>query len=677
MPNNLINETSPYLLQHANNPVDWYPWRPQALSLASREDKPILLSIGYAACHWCHVMEHESFENEAIAALMNEHFVCIKVDREERPDLDKIYQAAHQMLTQRPGGWPLTVAITPVGHAPFFAGTYFPPEARQGMPGFAELLVKISTHYRQHSGEMSGHEASFKRALAQLNPDPGASTTIDTNAAMDSAIEALQSQFDPVNGGFGSAPKFPHPTQLELLFRIAASDRPQHEISIVMANKTLRKMYQGGLFDQLAGGFYRYSVDREWRIPHFEKMLYDNAQLMSLYADGHCLTDSPFYRRAIASTAHWVMAEMQQPHGGFAATLDADSEGVEGKYYVWSETDLRAILNAAEYEIVEKFFALYGEPNFEGSWHFNVNEEEEESLRDKTELRDALSKLYIHREERVRPGLDDKILAAWNGMMIKGMARASLRLDMPELAVAAQKAVDFVHTHLWRDGRMLASWREQQADLNGYLDDYAFVAEGLLELLQVQWRSKDLIWLTEICDVIIEQFEDNENGGFFFTSHDHESLLYRPKSGPDDAIPSSNGAAASVLYRVGMLLGKPRYIEAAQNTVALFAADISRSPSVYASLFTAAMEISPASKTVIIRGSRDHVSEWARELGRHYLPGCWVYPVPDEAALPEAIDNKKALVGKTVGYICQGFECGAPVDSLQALEALLINPASA
>ena len=335
MPNNLTRETSPYLLQHANNPVNWHGWNKEALSKAAMEDKPILLSIGYAACHWCHVMEHESFENREIAATMNQHFVCIKVDREERPDLDKIYQTAHQMLTQRPGGWPLTVILSPKGHAPIFAGTYFPPEPRHGMPAFGDILEKVAAHYQENKHAMEGHVASFQRALEQLNPVVSKKTVLNPDGCLNKSIETLRSQFDPENGGFGEAPKFPHPTQLELLFRHAASEGDQHDVSLAMANKTLRKMHQGGLFDQLAGGYYRYSVDKQWRIPHFEKMLYDNAQLLCLYADGLCLSGSEFYRSSVERTAHWVISEMQQDHGGYASTLDADSEGVEGKYYVW------------------------------------------------------------------------------------------------------------------------------------------------------------------------------------------------------------------------------------------------------------------------------------------------------------------------------------------------------
>ncbi|MGB5706088.1 MAG: thioredoxin domain-containing protein [Arenicellales bacterium] len=675
MPNKLIAETSPYLLQHANNPVDWYPWGQEALNKASNEDKPILLSIGYSACHWCHVMEHECFENAAIAEKMNRHFVCIKVDREERPDLDKIYQTTHQMLTQRPGGWPLTLVLTPDGHAPFFAGTYFPPEPRHGMPGFGELIEKISGHYRQNKEGMQGHAESFQRALAKLNPPAASNPEVSPDIWLTGAIEVLKNQFDPVHGGFGGAPKFPHPTQIELLLRHAVTGAEQHDVSLAMASKTLRKMYQGGLFDQLGGGFYRYSVDKRWQIPHFEKMLYDNAQLLGLYTDAYCLTGNRYFIESAARTADWVRAEMQQPHGGYASTLDADSEGSEGKYYVWNETDLRAILSAPEYAAVESRFGLYGEPNFEGSWHFNINQDcDQEQMGEawSTDLESALDKLTAERSERVRPALDDKILTAWNGLMIKSMARAGRKLALADLIESARQALDFVRTNLWKSSRMLASYREQEAKLNGYLDDYAFVAEGILELLQADWKSNELEMLRALCDAMIEHFEDRENGGFYFTSHDHEQLLHRPKPGADDAVPAANGAAASVLYRVGVLLGEIRYIDGALRTLELFSSEAGNNPSVYASLTMAGLDARSTSKTVVIRGRRQDLNTWKEALEKQYRPDTWIYPIPDSAsALPEALAQKAMIPGKTVAYICRGFECSAPLESLESLQLSL------
>lgn len=670
MPNDLIHETSPYLLQHANNPVDWLPWNEKSLALAKQQNQPILLSIGYAACHWCHVMAHESFENKEIAEQMNRDFVCIKVDREERPDLDRIYQTAHQMLTKRPGGWPLTVALTPDLHAPFFAGTYFPPVPRQGMPGFGELLQKIATHYRDNAESMGDHGKAFARALERLNP---VANNADTNSPTDWLVYAqktLKSQFDSINGGFGDAPRFPHPTQLALLYRHGGTALEEHDVSLAMANKTMRKMRQGGLFDQVSGGFFRYSVDKAWQIPHFEKMLYDNAQLLDLYSSGFVQTGRSFYRTTALRTARWVVDEMQQGHGGYASSLDADSEGDEGKYYVWSETDLRAILAPAQYEAVEQRFSLYGDPNFEGTWHLNINpdldEEEVECVDD--ELAAALAILKDTRSERVRPDLDDKVLTSWNGMMITAMTNAGRALDEPELVNSARSALDFVRANLWREGRLLATFREQQARLNGYLDDYVFMAEAILALLQQEWRPQEYLMLQSLCDALCEWFEDKDNGGFFFTSHDHETLLHRPKAGADDAIPSANGGAVRVLYQFGMLSGDPAYQESARRTVSLFASEIEKHPSVYASLLLGALDSGPDARTVIVRGTAVNLREWQQALRTTYLPGTSVFCVEDNTPdLPAGVADKAGKQGKTLAYICRGDRCDAPVDSLEGL----------
>ena len=674
MPNRLQHESSPYLLQHAKNPVDWYPWGEEALSLAVRLDKPLLVSIGYGACHWCHVMEYESFENKTIAALMNANFVCVKVDREERPDLDRIYQVAHQMLTDRAGGWPLTLALTPRGHAPFFAGTYFPPSPRQGMPGFAEILEQISQHYEKNKGDMHSHEESFRRALSSLNPSP-ADRTADPDTSLDSAIESLKTRFDPVNGGFGDAPKFPHPCQLELLLRHSASEFDNAEVSRAMFNKSVRKMCLGGMFDQLGGGFFRYSVDKQWQIPHFEKMLYDNAQLLSLCSDGYCIEQNPIYRDASVQTIKWLIDDVQLASGGYASTLDADSEGVEGKFYVWSETDLRAILSEPEYDAIESRFGLFGEPNFEGKWHFNVNQDEETAkyAADNPEhLQSGIEKLQQQRDIRIHPNLDDKILTGWNGLMIKGMAKAGCRFGLKSPVDSAQRALDFIRTDLWQQNRLFATWREGQAKFNGYLDDYAFLAEGIIELLQARWRSSDLELLTEICNSMLEWFEDSESGGFYFTSHDHEKLLQRQKPGADDATPSANGVAASVLWRLGLLLMEPRYTDTAQNTLKLFSKEISRNPSVLASLNLALQDTSRRSRVVIVRGAEKEMTVWQNELNQHYMPDHSIFCIPENAArLPAALSEKAAVKGKVCAYICQAFSCLPPITDLEELKVEL------
>ncbi len=673
MTNHLANQTSPYLIQHASNPVDWYPWNEEALSIARNQNKPILLSIGYAACHWCHVMEHESFENEDIAKIMNKHFVCIKVDREERPDLDKIYQLAHQMLTQKPGGWPLTIALTPNGHAPFFAGTYFPAEPRYNMPGFGVLVEKIANHYRENIEQLSDYHLSFYKALEQLNPQPCATRTPDSITTLVSAAENLKQQYDSEFGGFGDAPKFPHPTQIELLL-IAAENTslPCSSTCSEMAGNTLTHMAQGGLFDHLGGGFFRYSVDRKWQIPHFEKMLYDNAQLLGLYCDGFRLFDNSQYAQAAMDTAQWVIAEMQQPGGGYASTLDADSEGEEGKFYVWNETDLKAVLSESEYAALENYFGLFGEANFEGNWHFNLNPETDfERLADNPEIQKAIStaktKLLEIRSTRIRPGLDDKILASWNGLMISGMAKAGRMMRQPKFVQSAQGAVDFVRSNMWQGNRMLAACSQGKAQLNGYLDDYAFMLTGLIELLQSSWRTSDLQFATAICASMLDRFEDTQNGGFFFTSHDHERLLYRPKSGADDAIPSGNAAAVLGLLKLGNLLGEPGYLQAADNALSLFANELERRPSVNALMTTALQYVGDRHTTIIIRGEKGNIKQWKEYCDNNSQPLTSIYAIEEGVKnLPPALALRKS--GKdTVAYVCTGSHCTPAISSLPEL----------
>ena len=671
MPNRLINESSPYLLQHAHNPVDWYPWNDEALARAKQQDKPILLSIGYAACHWCHVMERESFENNEVADLMNELFVCIKVDREERPDLDKIYQTTHQMLTQRPGGWPLTVALTPQGHSPFFAGTYFPPEPLHGMPGFGDLLKKIFSHFQENKEAMDGHDQSFHRALNQLNPAAAGSHIPDSREVLNNASTNLSQQFDATHGGFGDAPKFPHPKQIELLLQHAQQgDTEAHQLSLAMATKTLRNMALGGLFDQLGGGFYRYSVDKAWCIPHFEKMLYDNAQLLSLYCDIFQITGEQIFQRVAHMTADWVIAEMQQPHGGYASTLDADSEGSEGKYYVWSETDLRALLSESEYSNLETAYGLIGEPNFEGNWHLNRVQNPEDPI-DLEQLTNAQDKLLQVRQERIRPALDDKILTSWNGLMIGAMAKAGRVLSNDEYISSAKRALEYIKATHWQNRRLLVTSRDGKASLNAYLDDYAFLAQGIFELCQSSWNSSYLTLATEICDAMLEKFEDPELGGFFFTSNDHEKLLYRPKAGADDATPSGNGVAADILARLGHLLADGHYIDSSQRTLKMFADAMAKNPSIFGTLNLALQNFDLNTRTVVIRDHKKNQHAWQSTLDKNFWPEIQIVTIPADARdLPETLQNKSAE-SLPVAFICQGFSCDAPVFDLEELKQSL------
>ena len=460
MPNRLAKETSPYLQQHAGNPVDWYPWGPEALERARQEDKPILLSVGYSACHWCHVMAHESFEDAGVAAVMNRLFVNVKVDREERPDIDQIYQAAHQMLSQRSGGWPLTMFLSPDG-APFFGGTYFPKSARHGLPGFPDLCERIATIWREKRAEIASQNAEMRKAFSRTLPSAGAPRSEFSAEPIRALLDNLRASFDARLGGFGSAPKFPHPTDLELCLRKRATD---------VAHTTLTRMCEGGIYDQLGGGFCRYSVDAEWMIPHFEKMLYDNGPLLALLADAHIVTGTPLYERCAGETAAWIMREMQSPEGGYYSSLDADSEHEEGKFYVWDRHEVECLLSNEEYLAFSRRYGLDRPANFENRlWHLYISRTSDPDL--EPLLATARAKLFAAREKRVRPGRDEKVLASWNALAIRGMAHAGRVFGRSEWIASARRAFEFIRARMWQDGRLLATCKDGRAHLNAYLDD--------------------------------------------------------------------------------------------------------------------------------------------------------------------------------------------------------------
>ena len=582
--NSLVDSTSPYLLQHAHNPVQWYPWGPQALQKARDEDKPILLSIGYSACHWCHVMAHESFEDEQTAELMNRLFINIKVDREERPDLDKIYQTAHQLLTQRSGGWPLTMFLMPEDHVPFFGGTYFPPQARYNMPSFSDVMTKVEQYYRTQMGDLELQNNSVMSALKQFTQKTVVECELNA-MPLDVARQQMEKSFDTQYGGFGSAPKFPHPTNIERLLRhwVASgaddgmSDEAvttKDETSLSMALQTLHAMASGGIYDQLAGGFCRYSVDDQWEIPHFEKMLYDNGPLLSLYCRAYQATQNPVFKRIALETADWVLREMQSAEGGYYSTLDADSEGEEGKFYAWTPDEVKQVLDDdQQYQVIEKIYGLDGPANFEGKWHFCVRRTTQDiavelNLDERNVLQllsSAKQKLMLVREQRVRPGRDEKILTSWNGLMIKGLAEAGRVFNEDKYTQSAIRALNFIRDELWVDDSLLATYKDGKAHLTAYLDDYVFLVDGILELLQVRWLTSDLEFAVDLIECLLNKFEDKDQGGFYFTASDHEPLLMRLKPLADDAMPSGNGVAASVLIRMAQMLGEDRYAEAAER----------------------------------------------------------------------------------------------------------------
>ncbi len=654
--NRLAQETSPYLRQHADNPVDWYPWGPQALERARAEDKPILLSIGYSACHWCHVMAHESFEDPAVAAVMNRLFVNVKVDREERPDLDQIYQSAHQMLAQRTGGWPLTMFLAPDG-APFFGGTYFPKEARYGLPGFPQLCERVAEAWREKRAEIAAQNAEVLKALGRTLPVSTSITKLD-RAPLEALLDLLRANFDARFGGFGSAPKFPHPTDLELCLR-------EGELEIVRT--TLTRMCEGGIYDQLGGGFCRYSVDAQWLIPHFEKMLYDNGPLLGLLADAWALTGDALFEKCAAETAGWMMREMQSPEGGYYSSLDADSEGEEGRFYVWDREEVRRLLAPEEYAATSAHFGLDQPPNFENRyWHLNTVRPSERPL-----VEEARAKLFKAREQRVRPGRDEKVLVSWNALAIRGMARAGRIFGQPGWIGSARRALHFIRGTMWRDGRLAATYKDRRAHLNAYLDDYALLIAAQLELLQDEFSSGALGFATALADVLLEQFEDPADGGFFFTAREHERLILRPKPAHDHATPSGNAVAAWALERLAALTGEERYARAAKRTLELFYPAMLEQPGGFAMTAIALAEHLAQPKTLVLRGRPAALRAWQAELAREYLPDTLVLAIPDRAAGVPALLDKPSRPGDVNAWLCRGVSCLEPSSDLVHLKHTL------
>ncbi len=730
MPNRLAHETSPYLQQHAGNPVDWYAWGEEALQAARSQNKPILLSVGYSACHWCHVMAHESFEDSGVAALMNRHFINIKVDREERPDLDQIYQLAHQMMSQRSGGWPLTMFLTPE-QEPFFGGTYFPKAPRYGLPGFADLLLRVAQFYHSEREEITRQSKAILGGFEGMQPANPAHHSEFTRRPIDLALQNLAASFDAHYGGFGAAPKFPHPTDLELCLRHhaasgvhesasgvhetaggvrqdasgvdesasvdhsgasalregAGADHGTEQASALrMAIYTLGRMAVGGIYDQLGGGFCRYSVDAYWLIPHFEKMLYDNGPLLARYSDAWILTRDPLFAEVVDETAAWTMREMQSPAGGYYSSLDADSEHEEGKFYVWTPQQVRALLSDEGYAVCAPFYGLTEDANFEGGkWHLHVARGLEEIAqtvgRSVPEcgalLVQARVKLFAARELRIRPGRDEKILTSWNALMIAGMARAARVFGHPEWLASARAALDFIRATLWQEekgsarSRLLATCKDGRAHLNAYLDDYAFLLAALIELMQTDFQGRDLEFARDLAEALLEQFYDPALGGFFFTSHDHERLIHRPKPGYDSATPSGNGVAAFALQRLGHITGESRYLDAAERTLQLFYPALAQHPNGYTSLLMALEEAIEPPRVVVLRGAAGELRQWQNALGQRYLPATLILAVSAEAAGLPPLLAKPIMAGAVNAWVCQGVTCLPPVDKLEVLLKLL------
>ena len=665
MANHLTEETSPYLLQHVDNPVDWYPWGDEAMALAKAQDRPILLSIGYAACHWCHVMAHESFEDDATATQMNADFVNVKVDREERPDIDSIYMQAVTSMIGR-GGWPMTVFLTPDGK-PFYAGTYFPKEPRHGMPSFRQILTAVKQAWdddRENVVNSADEVAQQLRALSSVGLERG-SVTEDV---LRGAMRALAGNFDATWGGFGGAPKFPQPMTLEFLLRRHLRD-PSSD-ALAMAETTLRKMAEGGMYDQIGGGFARYSVDDRWLVPHFEKMLYDNAQLARVYLHAWQITGNDFYRRVTEETLDYVLREMQHEEGGFYSSQDADSEGVEGKFYVWSAAEIRNALG----DEADAFMHVYGvseEGNWEGQniLHLHLDPS---GLADQmgidpddlsARLQAARQKLYEIRSKRIWPGLDDKVLTSWNGLMLGAFAEAGVTLRRRDYLEAARRNAEFLHrTMRAESGRLFRTWKAgSQAKYNAYLEDYAYLAEGLLALYEATFDARWSDWVRELAGLMVIHFDDDTHGGFFDTSDDHEALIHRPKDLQDNAVPSGNSVAATVLLKLSLLTGNGDYWQLAEQSVGMIAKFMRQYPTGFGQWLNAAIFILSEPREVALIGNEEELAPFLNALRSEYRPFQVLAAGPGGDATLPLLEDRPQVNGKGTAYVCRNFVCQTPL----------------
>ncbi len=673
--NRLIHESSPYLRQHAHNPVDWFPWGDEALERARTKDKPILLSIGYSSCHWCHVMERESFEDDEIAARMNKGFVNIKVDREERPDLDSIYMGYVQASTGQ-GGWPLTVFLTP-RLVPFFGGTYFPPHDLPGRPGFPKVLQGVSDFYRNRRDEIDADRSKIAAALEQTSYLGTGGTRLVDEASLESAAGTLIQRLDPRHGGFGGAPKFPAAMSLEFLLRIYYRSGDRSALEAVTL--TLDAMARGGIYDQLGGGFHRYSTDERWFAPHFEKMLYDNALLSRLYLAAHQVTGNQHYRQVVRETLDYVLRRMTHASGGFYTAEDADSEGEEGKFYVWSAAEVEGILGSEQAGLFNEYYGVAATGNWEGSNILHQNRELEEMARERGVPADELTRvldrcrgrLLAERESRVRPGLDDKILASWNGLMLQSFSEAAFALKEPRYLNVALRSAEFLWNEMVQDGRLKRTWRDGQARLNGYLEDYADVAAGLLRIFQT---TGDRIWLERartLTQTQLELFWDDSTADFFFTPTDHEELLIRPREHFDNATPSGNSASLWNLLVLAELTGEEHLREMADRMVERMAPALLRYPEAFSNWLCAAdFHVGPVQQVVIV-GEPSERESLARVLRDHYLPRkvlvlASASDLSAEEPLP-LLRDRPPQQGKATAYVCQSYTCQAPTTNPEVL----------
>ena len=664
--NRLKNEQSEYLLQHADNPVDWYPWSEEAFDKAEKENKPIMLSIGYSACHWCHVMAHESFEDDGTAELMNANFINIKLDKEERPDLDKIYQMSQTIITGKTGGWPLTVFMTPTKF-PFFAGTYFPDTERHGLPGFKDILLRVMDFYKNQRDDISKQNIQIKNIFETLNQTKETKNIINEDL-LDKVKSELISSIDKVHGGFGSAPKFPHVNNLDFLIKTTEKDDKE---TLELIELTLTRMTCAGIYDHLKGGFFRYSVDELWMIPHFEKMLYDNGPMIDILCNAYKITQSSLYLDKINQTCQWAIEEMQHKEGGFYSTIDADSEHVEGKFYVWTNEELKDILNADELKLFKEIFVVYDKPNFEGKYHLHVTKTNQESYINNKNSADLIcAKLLKIRNGRVRPATDKKILVSWNSLLMLGLINAYKITGNNNYYNSAKKCFDFIKNNMWVNNKLYACYHDKPC-FNAYLDDYAFLSKACIEFLKIDWNEKDFSFLESLTDTLLGNFQDKENGGFYYTSDTHEELIYRPKSYMDESLPSGNSIATEVLSELYELTGNNKYIKAVDRSISSAADSINRSKFSHCSLYLATPNIKTSKKLIIIRCELEKMDEYKKNIYALNTMNDNIYFIANnESVTIEGIKDKISQ-GRFTAYVCQNNTCSEPIKDYEGLHTLI------
>ncbi|MEX2481397.1 MAG: thioredoxin domain-containing protein [Gammaproteobacteria bacterium] len=673
--NRLGDQTSPYLLSHAGDPVEWQPWNEEALALARREDKPILLSIGYSANHLCHRMARESFNSSQVASIMNQQFVNIIVDREERPDIDRFYQVTHGLLNRKPGGWPLTLFIDPEDCLPFFGGTYFPPQPGAQTPGFREVLRNISKMYGEKNRRMAEFKEKFSAALGEILGGHGPAALDAT--LVERACGQIDASFDAANGGFSTAPKYPHPAGLDLLqdAAICATTPAQAERACYMLDFTLAAMSRGGLFDHVGGGFHRAATDATWTIPHFEKMLYDNGALLAIYAARAAATGSAWFAETAQRTADWLLSDMQLEGGAFGASLDADSDGGEGEFYLWRDDALRAILGDDQAAFAARF-AIKGRANHAGRWQLRMDAPVADTAPDGTAtpppVASARQRLAQARAERPAPQRDDKILTAWNALVIHGLAAAGRLLGRNDHVDAAIRAADYLQAQHWRDGQLLAVSRDGKAHIAGFLDDYALLLDAQLALLGTRWRDTDLTFAIMLADVLITEFEDSARGGFYFSTAAHQSPVMRIKPYGDESLPSGNAVAVRALLELGRLLGESRYVETAERALAAGMTDAGRWPSAHATLMRALLDVEQPPARVIVRGTAPAAAAWLARARERLGPRARVYGIPHADALPGRLSTLRAADDAEVtAWVERGATVQDAVTSFDAFTAAL------